>query len=129
MSDGLQQSLDRYARLRALLDPSPDNPHALSVFGPPARRADLRALPLMFILVPNARAPQLAFPDEDAEGLASVLYADLRICWERWRYTDSPEKRKTIAIQARRYWARLVELAFGIEVTGARHRSVVCFVD
>lgn len=123
-----QVAPDRFARLNALLDPSPDNPHALSIFGPPASRAEARAIPLKWILVPSFCAPRLAF-EEDDEGLASVLYMDLRICWEQWQRYGDGVKRARVAIQARRHWAKLVELAIGIYVDNARYPSVVMFVD
>jgi hypothetical protein len=124
VADYSPHQLDQFARLEALLDPSPHNPHSLSIFGETPTRAGLRALPLHWFLWGR---PTLVY-DNDRGGDA-VLEHELNDCRVMWRRTRDPKRREQIAYKARRTWSRLVELAIGLPVKGARWNSVVLFAD
>lgn len=115
--------LEQFARLEALLNPSRDNPAALSIFGPTVTRGELRALDLGWILWGR---PPLAFPDDVGDSVSEAELNDYAI---KMRSTRDPKRRKIIALRARRAWVRLVERAEGLQVLGARYPSVVLFAS
>jgi hypothetical protein len=77
----------------------------------PPSRGQLRELPMKFILWGR---PGLVWPDDSP---AVLLIHDLEDCRSLFmRFRGDEQKRKMIAIKARRTWCKLVELATGIRV-------------
>lgn len=112
------------ARLERLLNPRSE----LLAFGPDVTRGELRGLPLKWIFVHSFDEPLLAFRDKH-QGEAAVLRAELDNYWQIYRRKSDPKAKRMIALQARRAWARMVELAEGIRIRGARWHSVVLFAS
>ncbi len=108
-----QQAIEHFHRQHRpdpdwLLEMKAESPQLFGYTAP--SRGELRELQMKFILWGR---PVLAWPDSSPAVLLIHDLEDLRCMIRR---TKDQEKRKAIAIKARRTWSRLVEMATGIRV-------------
>ncbi|MDQ2640750.1 MAG: hypothetical protein M3Y79_09260 [Pseudomonadota bacterium] len=114
MTPDQAQQLEHFHRQHAQLQPwcleaIEENPALFGYIGP--TRGELRQLPLKFILWAT---PPLVFPKGSPAAPLTHELQDWRRRMER--VGSDVDARKLVAVQARRTWSRLVELASGINM-------------